>query len=62
MLNLQTIAETLATVTKGNSWILVTSQEDMDKVVGDMTKQQKNDFSRIQARFELKVPLTSAIQ
>lgn len=60
MLNLQTIAETLATITKGNSWILVTSQEDMDKVVGDMTKKQKNDFSRIQARFELKVPLTSA--
>ena len=60
MLNLQTIAETLATKTKGNSWILVTSQEDMEKVVGDMNRQQQNDFSRIQARFALKVPLTSA--
>lgn len=60
MLNLQTIAETLATKTKGKSWVLVTSQEDMEKVVGDMNKQQQNDFSRIQARFELKVPLTSA--
>lgn len=60
MLNLQTIAETLATTTKGNSWILVTSQEDMEKVVGDMTKSQENDFSRIQARFKIKVPLTSA--
>lgn len=60
MLNLQTIAETLATTTKGNSWILVTSQEDMEKVVGDMTKNQENDFSRIQARFKIKVPLTSA--
>lgn len=60
MLNLQTIAETLATRTKGNSWILVTSQEDMEKVVGDMNKNQQNDFSRIQARFKIKVPLTSA--
>lgn len=60
MLNLQTIAETLATRTKGNSWILVTSQEDMEKVVGDMNKSQQNDFSRIQARFNIKVPLTSA--
>lgn len=60
MLNLQTVAETLATRTKGNSWILVTSQEDMEKVVGDMSKSQQNDFSRIQARFALKVPLTSA--
>lgn len=60
MLNLQTIAETLATATKGNSWILVTSQEDMEKVLGDRTKDQENDFSRIQARFKIKVPLTSA--
>lgn len=60
MLNLQTIAETLATKTKGNSWILVTSQEDMERVVGDMSKAQQNDFSRIQARFKLKIPLTSA--
>ena len=60
MLNLQTIAETLATKTKGNSWILVTSQEDMERVVGDMTKSQQNDFSKIQARFKLKIPLTSA--
>ncbi len=60
MLNLQTIAETLASKSKGNSWILVTSQEDMERVVGDMTKSQQNDFSKIQARFKLKIPLTSA--
>ena len=60
MLNLQTIAETLATKTKGNSWILVTSQEDMESIVGDMNKAQQNDFSRIQARFNIKIPLTSA--
>lgn len=60
MLNLQTIAETLATKTKGSSWILVTSQEDMEAIVGDMNKSQQNDFSRIQARFKIKIPLTSA--
>ncbi len=60
MLNLQTIAESLATKTKGSSWILVTSQEDIEKVIGDMTKAQENDFSRIQARFNIKIPLTSA--
>jgi predicted transcriptional regulator len=60
MLNLQTLSETLATKTKGKSWLFVTSQEDMEKVVGDMTKKQENDFSRIQARFTLKIPLTSA--
>jgi len=60
MLNLQTIAETLATRTKGASWILVTSQEDMESVIGDMNQRQQNDFSRIQARFAIKIPLTSA--
>ena len=60
MLNLQTIAETLASRTKGASWVLVTSQEDMESVIGDMNKRQQNDFSRIQARFKIKIPLTSA--
>ncbi|WP_155853802.1 BREX system P-loop protein BrxC [Arthrobacter sp. H5] len=59
MLNLQTIAESLATKCKGRSWIFVTSQEDMEKVGGDRTKAQANDFSKIQARFANRVKLTS---
>jgi len=59
MLNLQTIAESLNTKCKGRSWVFVTSQEDMDKVIGDRTRQQGNDFSKIQARFRAKVKLTS---
>ena len=59
MLNLQTIAESLNTRCKGQSWVFVTSQEDMDKVIGDRTRQQGNDFSKIQARFSTKVKLTS---
>lgn len=60
MLNLQTIAESLNTKCEGRAWVFVTSQEDMDKVVGDRTKQQGNDFSKIQARFKTRVKLTSA--
>ena len=60
MLNLQTIAESLNTRCQGRAWVFVTSQEDMDKVVGDRTKQQGNDFSKIQARFKIRVKLTSA--
>ncbi len=60
MLNLQTIAESLNTKCQGRAWVFVTSQEDMDKVVGDQTKQQGNDFSKIQARFSTRVKLTSA--
>ena len=60
MLNLQTIAESLNTKCGGRAWVFVTSQEDMDKVVGDRTKRQGNDFSKIQARFKTRVKLTSA--
>ncbi|MFZ1381235.1 MAG: BREX system P-loop protein BrxC, partial [Scrofimicrobium sp.] len=60
MLNLQTIAESLNTKCGGRAWVFVTSQEDMDKVVGDRSKQQGNDFSKIQARFKTRVKLTSA--
>ena len=60
MLNLQTIAESLNTKCAGRSWVFVTSQEDMDKVIGDRTKQQGNDFSKIQARFKTRLKLTSA--
>ena len=59
MTNLQTIAESLATKCKGQSWIVVTAQEDMSKVLGDMSKQQTTDFSKIQARFKTRMKLTS---
>jgi hypothetical protein len=60
MLNLQTIAESLNTKCGGRSWVFVTSQEDMEKVIGDRTRQQGNDFSKIQARFNTRLKLTSA--
>ena len=60
MLNLQTIAESLNTICRGQAWIIVTAQEALDKVVGDMDAQQSNDFSKIQARFNIRMHLTSA--
>ena len=60
MLSLQTIAESLASKTRCRSWILVTSQEDMEAKVGELNKSQQNDFSKIQARFKIKIPLTSS--
>lgn len=60
MLNLQTVAETLATKCQGRAWVLVTSQEDVDAVIGDRSSKQGNDFSKIQARFKNRVKLTSA--
>lgn len=60
MLNLQTVAESLASKCKGKSWIIVTSQEDLESVVGDDSGVQSDDFSRIQGRFKIRVPLTSA--
>lgn len=60
MTNLQTISESLATKSRGRSWIIVTAQEDMGTVVGEMGKQQSNDFSKIQARFANRMKLTSA--
>ncbi|VEG27453.1 BREX system P-loop protein BrxC [Actinomyces howellii] len=59
MLNLQTIAETLSTKCRGRAWVCVTSQEDMDGVIGDRTRTQGNDFSKIQARFATRMKLTS---
>lgn len=60
MTNLQTVAESLATKCQGKAWVIVTAQEDMDSVMGDMSKQQSNDFTKIQARFANRLKLTSA--
>ena len=60
MTNLQTLAESLATRCQGRAWLIVTAQEDMSAVLGDLSKQQSNDFSKIQDRFRNRLKLTSA--
>ena len=60
MTNLQTIAESLITRCNGRAWLMVTAQQDIAAVVGDRDRAQENDFSKIQARFGLRMSLTSA--
>jgi hypothetical protein len=60
MLNLQTVAESLATRCDGRSWVFVTSQGDLKKVLGDLKKDQGDDFTKIQGRFKTRPNLTSA--
>lgn len=59
MVNLQSVAEELNTVCEGASWVVVTSQENMEDTIGQMTDRSANDFSKIQARFKIKMQLTS---
>ena len=59
MTNLQTIAESLNTICNGQAWLVVTAQEALDQVVGNINARQANDFSKIMARFGTRMPLTS---
>lgn len=59
MLNLQTITEDLGTVCGGRAWVVVTSQEDIDAVLGDLRTTKSHDFSKIQGRFKTRLSLSS---
>ncbi|NJN64543.1 MAG: hypothetical protein HC882_06430 [Acidobacteria bacterium] len=52
MLNLQTITENLGTACGGRAWVVVTSQEDIDAVLGEVRASKANDFSKIQGASE----------
>ena len=60
MLNLQTITEDLGRVCQGRAWVVVTSQEDIDAILGDIKAAKANDFSKIQGRFPTRLSLSSA--
>ena len=60
MLTLQTITENLGTICKGRAWIVVTSQADMDAVLGEMSSSKANDFSKIAGRFKTRLSLSSS--
>jgi hypothetical protein len=60
MLNLQTIVESLAEKCNGQAWVIVTSQQDIESIMGDINAQQQHDFARIMGRFKTKLNLTSA--
>ena len=60
MLTLQTITENLGTICKGRAWIIVTSQADMDAVLGELSSSKANDFSKIAGRFNTRLSLSSS--
>ncbi|KQM51187.1 hypothetical protein ASE69_07675 [Sphingomonas sp. Leaf208] len=62
MLNLQTITEELGTKCHGRAWVVVTSQEDIEAVVGTggFGKDNSKDFSKIQGRFTTRLSLSGS--
>ena len=58
ILNLQTVVEELGTKLRGKAWMIVTSQADIDTVTKENVKGY--DFSKIQARFDTRLSLSSA--
>ena len=58
MLNLQTIIESLATICKGQAWVVVTSQSAIKDIISTHNGLE-NDFSKIMGRFDTKLDLTS---
>ncbi|TDQ04055.1 hypothetical protein C7957_102150 [Halanaerobium saccharolyticum] len=57
MLNLQTVAEDLGVHCGGKAWVLVTSQEDLDKTI---KKMPGKDYSKIMGRFDTRLSLSGA--
>lgn len=60
MLNLQTVAETLGTVCNGKAWVFVTSQADLEGILGAFKGMEAQDITKIQGRFKTKITLASA--
>lgn len=60
MLSLQTIVENLGVACAGRAWVVVTSQEDIDTVLGSLSNARTNDFSKIQGRFKTRISLSSS--
>ena len=56
LLNLQTIIEKLGSVCRGQVWVVATGQEALD----EMIKVRADEFSRIMARFAIRLSLTSS--
>ena len=56
MLKLQTIVQELGVEANGQAWCVVTSQEDIDAIVSDVSS---HDFSKIQGRFSTRIKMVS---
>ena len=56
LLNLQSIVERLGSECNGKVWVICTGQEAIDEII----KVRADEFSRIQARFRMRLSLTSS--
>lgn len=56
LLNLQSLIEKLGSICRGQVWVVATGQEALD----DMIKIRTDEFSRIMARFNVRLSLTSS--
>ena len=56
LLNLQSLIEKLGSTCRGKVWVVATGQEALD----DMIKVRTDEFSRIMARFKVRLSLTSS--
>ena len=56
LLNLQSLIEKLGSVCHGQVWVIATGQEALD----EMIKVRADEFSRIMARFAIRLSLTSS--
>lgn len=56
LLNLQSLAEKIGSECNGKIWIMCTGQEAIDEIIRTRT----DEFSRIQARFKIRLSLSSA--
>lgn len=56
LLNLQSLIEKLGSTCRGQVWVVATGQEALD----DMIKLRTDEFSRIMARFNVRLSLTSS--
>lgn len=60
MVELQEIATALSDKCNNKAWIIVTSQDQLDQFIGKIeNKISKDDFSKIQGRFYVKLKLTN---
>jgi len=56
LLNLQSLIEKIGSECGGKVWVVCTGQEAIDEII----KARENEFSRIQARFNTRLSLTSS--
>jgi len=60
LLDLQTVVESLAVATECRATVFITSQADLEGILGQVKFEEADDLSKIQGRFKTKLTLASA--